>query len=180
MSSLSWSSLSPGQTNKSASAALRLNNTGNKIMSANTTQINATNLRGETTTTVSIWSGNISVSWDATALEACDTSGGDGIAANLMMKNSTHINITTANLTKGNYILNDGSTGQEDYYFCIKTIGAELTSQQYSTVNAGPWQVRILLVPFIFGLRKRKNGQNIKRKTDLGILNNNYKRDVIK
>ncbi len=155
MGSLSWGSVSPGNTNQTASAALRLNNTGNKNMSANTTQINVTNLRGETTTTVAIWSGNISVSWDATANEACDTSGGDGIAAN-NMTNTTFINVTTANLTKGNYFANDGSTGQEDFYFCIKTVGAELTSQSYSTSAYGPWQVRILSVLLLFGLQKNK------------------------
>ncbi|MBI2043611.1 hypothetical protein HYT25_04450, partial [Candidatus Pacearchaeota archaeon] len=99
MGALGWSSLAPGTTNQTATAALRLNNTGNKNMSANTTQINATNLRGETTTTFWIFANNISVSWDATSLEACDASGGDGTRAN-NMSNTTFVNITLANLTR--------------------------------------------------------------------------------
>jgi len=154
MGALGWSSLSPGTTNQTASAALRLNNTGNKNMSANTTQINATNLRGETTTTLAIWANNISVSWDATSLEACDNSGGNGIRAN-NMTNTTYVNITTANLTKGHYPANDGSTGQEDFYFCIKTVGAELTSQSYSTSAYGPWQVQILSTLLLFRICRR-------------------------
>ena len=161
MGALGWASLSPSTNNQTASAALRLNNTGNKNMSANTTQVNATNLRGETTTTFAIWSGNISVGWDATALEACDTSGGDGTRAN-NMTNTTYVNITTANLTKGNYFTNDGSTGQEDFYFCIKTIGSELTSQQYSTSAYGPWQVQILLTFAAIPSRRKKKTEKDK------------------
>ena len=161
MGTLSWSSLAPGSTNQSASAALKLNNTGNKAMPVNTTQINVSTLRGETTTTVSIWSTNISVSWDATAGKACDSSGGNGSAAN-NMTNMTFVNISMANLSKGNYFTNDGSTGQEDYYFCIKTIGSELTSQSYSTLAYGSWQVQILLTPLIFGIRKRRKKNYIK------------------
>ncbi|MBI4116750.1 hypothetical protein HY449_03325 [Candidatus Pacearchaeota archaeon] len=162
MGALGWVSLSPGSTNQTASAALRLNNTGNKNMSANTTQVNATNLRGETAANRWISAGNISVSWDATTLEACDTSGGNGIAAN-NMSNGTFINITTANLTKGHYPTNDGSTGQEDFYFCIKTIGSELTSQSYSTAAYGPWMVQILLTPLVLLNIRRKNKKNYRK-----------------
>ncbi|MBI4116749.1 hypothetical protein HY449_03320 [Candidatus Pacearchaeota archaeon] len=152
--SLTFPFLSPGLKNQTSAVALRLNNTGNKNMAANTTQVNATNLRGEITSAFAIWSGNISTSWDSTTLEACDTSGGDGIRAN-NMSSGNYVNITTANLTKGNYFVNDGSTGQEDFYFCIKTVGAELTSQQYSTANEGAWTIRILLA-FVAIPRKRK------------------------
>ena len=176
MGSLSWASLAPGQINQTVSAALRLNNTGNKNMSANTTQINVTNLRGETTTTQWIFANNISVSWDATAFKACDTSGGNGIAANNMI-NTTFVNISRANLTKGNYLLNDGSTGQEDFYFCIKAVGAELTSQSYSTVAYGPWMVQILLAPLIL-FNKRKRVGVVFRKRNL--LKTKYFKDKSK
>ena len=145
-------------------------------MSANTTQINVTNLRGETTTTQWIFANNISVSWDATAFKACDTSGGNGIAAN-NMSNTTFVNISRANLTKGNYILNDGSTGQEDFYFCIKTIGSDLTSQSYSTFAYGPWMVQILLAPLIL-FNKRKRVGVVFRKRNL--LKTKYFKDKSK
>ena len=177
MGTLGWSGLAPGTTNQTATAALRLNNTGNKNMSSNTTQINVTNLRGETTTTVAIWANNISVSWDATALEACDTSGGTANSAT-NMSNTTYVNVTTANLTKGHYPANDGSTGQEDFYFCIKTVGSELTSQQYSTVAAGPWQVQILSTLLLFRIyrRLRKKERLLYQKPNLIKYNLMHKR----
>ncbi len=160
LGALSWASLAPGATNQSATAALRLNNTGNKNMTANTTQINATNLRGEVTPTTWIFAGNLSVSWDPTALAACDWSNGTSNAAN-KLSNNTFINITVANLSKGYYPTNDGFTGQEDFYFCIRTVGSELTSQSYSTLAYGPWQIQILSTILVFNpyrmVRKKRN-----------------------
>ena len=168
MGTLGWSSLAPGTTNKTSTAALRLNNTGNKNMSVNTTQVNATNLRGETTSTLALWSGNISVSWDATALKACDTSGGNETRANNLTAGN-YINVTMANLTKGNYFSNDGNTGQEDFYFCIKIVGSDLTSQQYSTANEGVWTIRILLTPFFYIVYRRSKKKN--HLENQGLLN---------
>ena len=125
-------------------------------MSINATQINATNLKGETTTTQAIWSKNISVSWDLTSLESCDTSGGISVRAN-NLSNQSFVNVTTANLTKGNYTINNNATGQEVYYFCIKIVGAELSSQSYSTASESSWQYQILFAPLILIARKRKN-----------------------
>ena len=45
----------------------------------------------------------------------------------------------TANLTKGNFSLNDGSTGQEKLYFCLRYAGTELSTQAYSTANNTEW-----------------------------------------
>jgi len=166
LGSLIFSALAPGDTNKSSDLGLLVNNTGNKAIPANATQINATNLRGETDPTLAIWAENISVSWDLTANEACDASGGDGIRSN-NLTNTTFVNITTANLTKGNFLLNNNFSGQERYYFCIVTVGAELTSQSYSTASKGAWQYFIELAPLIF-IRKRKKKQR-RNKLDRSI-----------
>jgi hypothetical protein len=47
-------------------------------------------------------------------------------------------------LMVGNHSANDGITGQEELYFCIRTIGSELTSQAYSTLTDGPWTLKIV------------------------------------
>src|SRR3989344_8800474 len=102
-------------------------------------------MKKKKTPTNSMWENNISISWDLTSLESCDTSGGDGTRAN-NLSNTTYVNVTLANLTRGNYTVNNNATGQEVYYFCFKTVGAELSAQSYSTAAYGPWEVRILLV----------------------------------
>ncbi len=141
--SITWPAISPGQTNRTSAVNLTLNNTGNKIIPVNATQINATNLRGETTSTVAIWAGNISVNWDATGLASCISTGGNETKATNLTAGHL-VNISMANLSRGNFTINDGNTGQEIYYFCIKLAGSDLTSQSYSTANEGPWTVKIL------------------------------------
>src|SRR3989344_6255184 len=157
--SLIWPPLAPGQTNQT-SVALILNNTGNKAIGANKTQINATNLTGETNSSFALYANNMSVTWDDTALESCDLSGGNGTAASNLSAGSLQ-NVSTANLTRGNYITNDNATGQEAYYFCIRTVGSELSSQSYSTLVKGPWQLAVFSLPlFLFSVRRKKTQEN--------------------
>ncbi len=61
-----------------------------------------------------------------------------------------------ANLSRGNFTINDGNTGQEIYYFCIKLAGSDLTSQSYSTANEGSWTIKILLVALIPAKKRKK------------------------
>ena len=69
-----------------------------------------------------------------------------------------------ANLSKGNYLVNDGNTGQEIYYFCIKIVGSDLTSQQYSTANEGVWTIKILLTFIAIPRKKRINTKTFANK----------------
>ena len=156
--SLTWAALGVGTTNRTSAINLTLNNTGNKAIPVNATEINASNLDGETNSALSIFAANISASWDATGLSSCIGTGSNETKATNLSATQTDnwVNITMANLTRGNYFTNDGNTGQEIYYFCIKTVGAELTSQSYSTLNEGQWIIRILLVGIAFRRRKKK------------------------
>ncbi len=135
---LTWSSLSPGAYNQTASNnPLLLNNTGNKAIGAGAGNItvNATNLRGETTATQALWAENFSVAWN--------TEGSPPAECITNLSAGNFANVTTANLTKGNYSTNDGDTGQEELYFCIRYVGSELSSQAYSTANESTWTIQI-------------------------------------
>jgi len=139
---LSWATLAPGTTNQTTGEGLLLNNTGNKVITINTTQVNSTNLRGETTNTLALWAGNTSVSWNS-SVDSCHSSGGNGTKAD-NLSTGNYVNVSGANLSRGNYLLNDNSTGQERLYFCIKIVGSDLTAQSYSTLNESSWTIRIL------------------------------------
>ena len=149
--SLSWPGLAPGSSNKTSNNdPLILNNTGNYNISLNEIGINATDLLGETDSNFGIWAGNISVSTFTGSSVECNTS-------SIKMNSSIFTNITSSILTKGNFTTNNG-TAQEELYFCIRTIGSELTAQSYSTANKGSWTVRILLVAVsLRKLRKKKS-----------------------
>lgn len=160
---LSFPELAPGTTNQTSNLGLLLNNTGNKNITTNATQINATNLRGETTNTLAVWAGNMSVSWNS-SVDSCHSSGGNGTKANNLSAGN-YVNVTIANLSRGNFLTNDNVTGQERLYFCIKVVGIDLTSQSYSTLNESAWTVQVLLLPLVIPF-----GRRIKRK-----LNKLYK-----
>ena len=136
-SALTWGTLSPGTTNQTSSNdPLLLNNTGNKPITSGNIQINATNLRGETTSTKAIWANNFSIS--------TLTGGGNPDCNATVMNPGVFAGVTGASLPVGNNSVNDGSTGQEQLYACIKLVGSELTSQAYSTANEGAWTVKIV------------------------------------
>jgi len=138
-SPLTWASLTPGAENStSTNDPLVLNNTGNKEITQNNTQINATDLMGEVTTTIGIRAGNMSVGYKTGSDIEC------GAASANELSTALYTNITTANLTIGNFSLNNGNTGQEQYYFCIKLVGSELTSQSYSTALQGSWTILVI------------------------------------
>jgi hypothetical protein len=134
---LEWPGISPGGTNQTSNNdALLLNNTGNDVIDVSSISINASNLRGETTPSEALWANNFSVDWQtggtcsgAACLECAGT----------VMNRGIYQTVTTSNLTKGNYTLNDGYTGQEELYFCLRLAGSELSSQAYSTSNETEW-----------------------------------------
>lgn len=138
---LTWSSIGAGSYNSTATNdAMVLNNTGNQYVNMS---INATDLMGEVTTTIGLYSGNFSVSSftggagcsGATCLECA--------GSNMSVAKGNYANITNANLTRGNFTINDNNQGQEQLYFCLRYAGTELTSQAYSTASQGVWTIRI-------------------------------------
>jgi len=160
---LTWPGIAPGATNQTSNNdPLLLNNTGNDIIDATGITVNSSNLRGETTSSQALWASNFSVDWKtggsctgANCVECADT---------IMVRNA-YTAITTANLTKGNYTDNN-KNGQEELYVCLRLIGAELSTQAYSTANQTewPWVVRILLVVLTIKKtnklkKKKKSGQ---------------------
>ena len=134
---LTWGTISPGAINQTSSNdPLLLNNTGNDQITATELSINASNLRGETNSSEALWAGNFSVDWDTG--NTC--SGASCIECDgLQMNRSVFQNMTVANLTKGNYTVNDGDTGQERLYFCLKWTDSTLSTQAYSTANETEW-----------------------------------------
>ncbi len=54
-------------------------------------------------------------------------------------------NLTSVSLPRGNFTANYGNetSGQEQLYFCINKVGAELTAQSYSTANESYWTLKI-------------------------------------
>ena len=141
-SAITWSGLSSGSTNQTSNNdPITLNNTFNTAIPAGDIRVNSTNLIGETDTSLAIWAGNFTVDWQTGGASCTGASCVE--CAGTTMVNFTQTNITTANLTKGNFTINDGSTGQEELYICITTVGAELTSQSYSTANESVWRIDI-------------------------------------
>ncbi len=152
---LTWSTLSPGSYNQTASNnPLLLNNTGNKDINLNEIGINATDLLGEEDSNYGLWAANFSVNWSTGGSPPAECGGTN-------LTHGRYANITGANLTAGNYTQNDQITGQEELYFCIKYIGSELTSQPYSTKTYGSWTIRILLVAIIPKKRKKERKEKI-------------------
>ncbi|MDO8563593.1 MAG: LamG-like jellyroll fold domain-containing protein [Nanoarchaeota archaeon] len=168
---LTFGTLSRGASNQTASNdPLLLNNTGNKNITAGNIQINATDLIGETNAAYGIWAANISVGVTTGSSGECDISGGINNATNMHNK-SGFTSINQSRLLVGNHSANDGSTGQEQLYFCIRTIGTEIISQAYTTnVTQGPWTIKILSVAFAFGSLSRKKKKISKDKLLKALL----------
>jgi hypothetical protein len=138
--SVTFSGIAAGATNKTSdNDPIELNNTGNQAigLTAKNISINATNLRGETDTTIALWATNFTVHWET----------GDGPppleCAGTDMRQGIYTNITSANLSVGNFSLNDGGAGQERLYLCLQRAGSELTTQSYSTANESSWTIQI-------------------------------------
>src|SRR3989344_704732 len=156
---LSFGTLNPGSKNQTASTALILNNTGNQDIYDGKIEINATTLSGESNSALGIHSGNFTVSNTTSGGNVqCDTSNTTAIRlASVSGKSFVSINITdvansqmTSNLSRGNYSVNNGITGQEQLYICISLVGAELSQQSYPTSVNKAWTIRITeLLPLL-------------------------------
>jgi len=138
--SLTFSGISPGAVNSTASNdPLLLNNTGNDPISAGSIEINATNLVGETDNTKALYAANFSVGIVTGSNAEC------GLNTNQsnFLNRSVYVQTINASLPNGNFSVNDGSTGQEQLYVCLRLAGSELSTQSYSTSNQGAWTIRI-------------------------------------
>ncbi|MFH1787274.1 MAG: hypothetical protein ABH811_00560, partial [archaeon] len=170
---LTFGTLEPGTTNQTPTNWITLNNTGNQDINYNTLQINATNLIGETISTLGLWAANFSLgNLTGAAKPECDSS--NKTAQN--MTSSEYTTIVGAILPSGNFSINNNVTGQEILYICIRKVGLELGQQQYSTFNEGAWTIRILLVALTYRKRKKINKNN-KLVKALNILSEELKED---
>jgi len=161
---LSWNAFPVGSTNQtSINDPLILNNTGNQPVGNATgtsnISINATNLLGELDNSYKLFASNFSVATITDGLcsgTACVECGG-GFAGNFSA--GIYANVTNATLPKGNYSKEDGTTGKEQLYFCLRIVGRELKDQPYSTKGEGLWTIRIFLVAFIPAKRKKRKAR---------------------
>jgi hypothetical protein len=135
-SAVTFSSLSAGAVNQTPTNYLLLNNTGNT--NTTTVQINATDLVGETDHSKFLWASNFSASNFTGNKIECNVSG-----SATAMVNMTYSTVSSATLYIGNYTKNDGTTGQDKMYLCLRKVGYELSQQQYSTGQFGQWTVKI-------------------------------------
>jgi len=128
---LTWPSIGLSDTDTgSDNDPITINNTGND--DSLTINITAYDLQGETTSTEYIYAHNFTT---GVSSEGCS-----GTA----MANATSTEVGSAALNKGNYSGNDGSTGQEQLYFCLKGLPQDISSQSYSSSGMDPWAVEIV------------------------------------
>jgi len=128
---LTWPSIGLSNTDTgSDNDPITINNTGND--NSLTINLTAYDLQGETTAIEYIYAHNFTV---GVSSEGCS-----GTA----MANATSTEVGSATLNKGNYSGNDGSTGQEQLYFCLKGLPQDISSQSYSSSGMDPWAVEIV------------------------------------
>jgi hypothetical protein len=134
---LTFSNIIAGSTNQTATNdPITLNNTGNQNISNVT--INAIDLAGETDHNKFLFASNFSAGIYTGGNIECNVT-----ASATAMINKTDTQVANAILNLGNFQLNDGSTGQEQLYVCLRKAGYELTQQAYSTTGLGSWTVKI-------------------------------------
>jgi hypothetical protein len=136
---LAFANLVAGAYNQTPTNHLTMNNTGNVNITTGNIQMNATDLVGETTPSTFIWAGNFSASPYTGGNIECNIT-----ASATQMVNKTFTGIANSVMAAGNYSLNDGTTGQEKIYLCLRQVGVELSQQQYSTARNGAWTVQIV------------------------------------
>lgn len=140
--SLTWAGLSPGQRNQtSTNDPLLINNTGNYMVQNLT--VRGINLVGAADPSYVIdvrnFTADIETSGSCSGSNCVecivDTSG-------VTMQNNTELRIVNANVTRGNYTIGDGNTGQDQIYFCMPLVPSNLVSQTYSTPDEWTFTIR--------------------------------------
>jgi hypothetical protein len=138
---ISFGSVATGATNQTATTdPLQLNNTGN----ANFTNVSvlAIDLFGETLTTSFIGVANLSASnssgGSCSGATCIECTGNSSHARTLV--NGTAMQVYGGVLIRGNNSANNGITGQEQIYYCIRVV-PPLPSQIYSSILGGNWTI---------------------------------------
>ncbi len=130
--SMNWSAIEVTDVDTlSTSNPMLINNTGNDNITLGNIKMNATDLEGEDFAGEYIYAGNFTIN----VANSCNTG--------TFMNNGVTLNITNAQLSKGNHSINDGSTGQEQLYFCLEAINDDISAQTYSTTAGGPWTLSV-------------------------------------
>ncbi|MDP3639687.1 MAG: hypothetical protein Q8R53_00605 [Nanoarchaeota archaeon] len=143
---LTWATLPAGFTNQTSNNdPITVNNTGNKNIAAAGFLTTGYNLQGLSTLTDFINAQNFSVS-PVNGTPSCT-----GVAClecnGTLMSNNTAQSISSANLTRGNNTINqhNQTSGQEDIFFCLRTVPTEIARQVYDTTGSATsaWVVEI-------------------------------------
>jgi DNA-directed RNA polymerase specialized sigma24 family protein len=163
---LNFATLTPGDYNQTSSEYFVMNNTGNQEISSGNVQINATDLRGETTPGYALWAGNFSVSSNTGSNIECSE---NITGSSTQLVNFSFIGIPNVVIPIGNFTKDDG-TGQENMYMCLREVGLDLPEQRYSTQNLGSWTIRILMVALAVR-RKRKERKRRNYIVPISIFN---------
>ncbi|MDP3027049.1 MAG: sigma-70 region 4 domain-containing protein [Nanoarchaeota archaeon] len=149
--SLTWPEVTPGATNQIPGSSTTITNTGNYEGSI---IISAKDLYGETRTTEFFNAGSFVADIDP------GTASCDGTA----LQNSVGQIIAGSMLSKG-------ASAQEEIFYCIPRIPS-LSSQIYSTSQAGPWTIFLVVAIAIRKQKKKNIKQEKARKQKSNLVNN--------
>ncbi|MBU1988971.1 MAG: hypothetical protein KKD94_05840, partial [Nanoarchaeota archaeon] len=156
-----------GAMNQTPSEPTLINNTGNYNVS--NISLTTINLYGETYTSFYIDVGNFTIDIDTGGTPPAECAGGTSLT------NGTAVNITNSLLDRGNHSVNDGVTGQEQFYYCIPEV-PPVPTQPYSTSAGGSWTITILAAAFVLGNRRKRKKS---KKNILEILEKRLKKRKI-
>src|SRR3989344_6948288 len=131
--SLSWQTIAIGSKNQTSNNdPTIINNTGNGNISS--VRVNAINLGGLNDGSKFIPVANFTV-YNATSSIECNENIGT------MLVNATTTAINGVGIYSGN---NSASLGKQNLYYCLRDVGAQITSQTYSTNNTGSWTISLI------------------------------------
>ena len=145
---LTWALLEKGTFNRtSTNDPIIINNTGNKNISGSGLTVDGKDLRGVNTPSEHLGVANFSV---ASFSSSC-AQGGACMECNgtMLFNGSSGASgakpIINANITRGNNSINsnNGTSGQEDLYFCLQQLASEISRQTYDTSNYGTWTIAV-------------------------------------
>lgn len=143
---LTYPTVEIGNTNTTPNNdPVTINNTGNRNINAGGVTGTGYDLQGLTTTTDFIQAANFSIA----AVNGTSTcTGVSCLECNgTMMANNTAQVLTVANISAGNNSLNtlNGSSGQEQLFFCLRVVPTGISRQVYDTSGAytSPWTIAV-------------------------------------
>ncbi|MBS3076911.1 hypothetical protein J4233_01430 [Candidatus Pacearchaeota archaeon] len=140
--SLTWAGVSPGQKNQTSNNdPMLFNNTGNYMVS-NLTVIGIDLIGADTSYSIGVNNLTVDIATSgACSGSACVECVVDAVSG-VTMQNNTELRIVNANVTRGNHSVNDGSTGQEQLYFCMPLVPSNILSQAYTTPDEWTFTIR--------------------------------------